>query len=76
LIAAYHAIDNALGDEVEAFFDRVRDPDFKERIDGVGTPISRDILRFEAGIIRQMYLLQKSKDYLVDPQTVIEAISR
>ncbi len=60
-----------------AFFDRVRDPDFEEKLDGkTPTYIGREILALETGIIRQMYLINQSATDEVDPQAVIEAIAR
>lgn len=76
LIAAYPDVSAELRQEVEAFFDRVRDPDFEEKPDGkIPTFIRRDILALETGIIRQMYLINASPHDPDDPKAVIEAVS-
>lgn len=62
--------------EVESFFDRVRDPDFEEKPDGkIPTFIRRDILALDTGIIRQMYLVNASPLDTLDPKAVIEAVA-
>jgi len=77
LIAAYPDVNDDLKEEVEAFFDRVRDPDFEEKPDGkVPTFLNRDILALETGIIRQMYVINNSALDPVDPKDVIRAVAR
>ena len=76
LIAAYPEVDDELNEEVEVFFDRVRDPDFEERADGkIPTFINRSILALETGIIRQMYVVNASALDPVDPEDVIREVA-
>lgn len=76
LIAAHPDVSDELRREVEAFFDRIRDPDFEEKPDGkIPTFIRRDILALEAGIIRQMYIVNASPHDPIDPKTVVEAVA-
>jgi hypothetical protein len=80
-IVAYPDVPQEMRDELENFFDRVRDPDFKEEEWSdtahrfIPTFINRDILALETGIIRQMYLVNASPLDLVDPQAVIDAVA-
>jgi len=80
-IAAYPDVPQELRTEFETFFDRVRDPDFKEETWSdaayrfVPTFINREILALETGIIRQMYLVNASAFDPVDPQAVIDAVA-
>ena len=77
LIAAYPDVNDDLKEEVEAFFNRVRDPDFEEKPDGkIPTFINRDILALETGIIRQMYVINDSALDPVAPEAVIEAVAK
>jgi hypothetical protein len=77
LIEAYPDIGDGLKVELEVFFDRVRDPDFEERVEGgPSTFINREILALETGIIRQMYVINASPHDDPDPKKVIEAIAR
>ena len=77
LINGYPEVNEGTRRSVERFFDRVRDPDFEEKIDGV-TPtfINRDILALETGIIRQMYVVNDSALDEMDPMVVIEAVAQ
>jgi hypothetical protein len=81
LIAVYPDIGPDLRQELEVFFDRVRDPDFDEFEWGefgrkIRTFINREILALETGIIRQMYVVNASALDPVDPKAVIEAVAR
>jgi hypothetical protein len=81
LIAAYPEVSLDLRGEVEEFFDRVRDPDFEEfELDAHGQKIrtffNREILALETGIIRQMYVVNRSALDPVEPGAVIEAVAR
>ena len=64
-----------LRDDFEVFFDHIRDPDFKEVLDGLPTFINREALALDTGIIRQMYLVNASPLDPVDPNAVIEAVA-
>ncbi|MCP4591369.1 MAG: hypothetical protein GY842_11530 [bacterium] len=77
LIQAYPDVSDDLKEEFGTFFDRVRDPDFEDRIEG-GPPtfINREMLALETGIIRQMYVINDSAVDAVDPTTVIRAVAR
>jgi hypothetical protein len=75
LVNACPRIDAKLRTEIECFFDRVRDPEFKEVLDGLPTAIDREALALDTGIIRQMYLVNASPLDLVDPQAVVEAVA-
>ena len=81
LIAAYPEVSLDLRRDVEVFFDRVRDPDFEEfeldaRGEKISTFINREILALETGIIRQMYVVNRSALDPVEPGAVIEAVAR
>jgi hypothetical protein len=81
LIAAYPEVSLDLRREIEVFFDRVRDPDFEEfeldaRGQKISTFINREILALETGIIRQMYVINRSALDPVEPGAVIEAVAR
>jgi len=77
LAATYPELDSEFRDDVEGFFDRVRDPDFQELPDGrVPTYINRKMLALESGIIRQMYVMNASKDDPVVAQDVVRAVAR
>lgn len=77
MLENHPALDRAMRSELEAFFDRVRDPDFEERHDDtLRTFVSRDILALETGIIRQMYWVNRSSSDPVDPKAVVRAIAR
>lgn len=76
LIAAYPEVGEGLREEVEVFFDRVRDPDFEELPDGkIPTFIENDILALETGLIRQMYLVNGSVLDPVESRVVVEAVA-
>jgi hypothetical protein len=75
LVSAFPKIDAQLRDDIEGFFDRVRDPDFKEVLDGLPTFVNREALALDTGIIRQMYLLNASPLDSVEPLTVINAVA-
>jgi hypothetical protein len=64
-----------LREEVESFFDRVRDPDFKEVLNGLPTFVNREALALDTGIIRQMYFVNTSPQDPVDPNMVIDAVA-
>ena len=81
LISAYPEVTLDLRGELAEFFDRVRDPDFEEfELDARGqkirTFINREILALETGIIRQMYVVNRSALDPVEPGAVIEAVAR
>ncbi|MGQ9648723.1 MAG: hypothetical protein ACUVXJ_01270 [Phycisphaerae bacterium] len=81
LISAYPEVTLDLRGELAEFFDRVRDPDFEEfELDRHGQKIStfinREILALETGIIRQMYVVNRSALDPVEPGAVIEAVAR
>jgi len=81
VIAAYPDVPQVLREDVETFFDRVRDPDFKEEEWSdtahrfIPTFINREILALDTGIIRQMYIINASPLDPVDPKAVIEAVA-
>jgi hypothetical protein len=82
LVGAYPDVGPELREEVEEFFDRIRDPDFDEVIatDSQGrkvhTFINREILAMETGIIREMYLASDSALEPVDPVRVLREVAR
>jgi hypothetical protein len=61
--------------DIEAFFDRVRDPDFHEGEGIDWTFIRRDWLALESGMIRQMYLINPSPMDPLEPDDVIKAVA-
>ena len=76
-VERYPRFDDEFRDEFEKFFDRVRDPEFK---DESGTKdamiyVRHEWLALDMGIIRQMYLLNASPLDPVDPQVVIDAVA-
>ena len=75
LVSEHPRIGARLRDDFEVFFDRVRDPEFKEVLDGLPTFVNREALALDAGIIRQMYLMNATPLEPVDPQAVIEAVA-
>lgn len=75
LVIAYPQIETSLREDIEIFFDRVRDPEFKEVLGGLPTFVSREALALDTGMIRQMYLLNASPLDPVDPNAVIEAVA-
>ena len=75
LVEAYPAMKLKLREDVASFFDRVRDPDFKEALDGLPTFINREALALDTGIVRQMYLVNATSVERVDPTAVIEAVA-
>jgi hypothetical protein len=75
LVSAFPKIDARLRDDIEVFFDRVRDPDFKEVLDGLPTFVNREALALDTGIIRQMYLVNATPLGPVDQNAVIEAVA-
>jgi hypothetical protein len=80
-IAAYPNLTQEMRAEFERFFDRVRDPDFKEEewndtaYRFIPTFINREILALETGIIRQMYLVNASSLDPVNANAVIQAVA-
>ncbi len=76
LLEVYPQIDAELRGRFEQFFDKVRDPDFQDLVDGnVSIYISREILALETGMIRQMYLVNRSLSDSIDPALVIAAVA-
>lgn len=75
LVSERPKIGARLRDDFEVFFDHIRDPDFKEVLDGLPTFINREALALDTGIIRQMYLVNASPLDPVDPNAVIEAVA-
>lgn len=75
LIRRYPEYDDDFRDRFDAFFALVRDPEFKEEIDGIGTYILTTILRLETGIIRRMYVLGHGLTDPIPPELVIADIS-
>jgi len=74
LATTYPAMKLKLREDVASFFDRVRDPDFKEVLDGLPTSVDREALALDTGIIRQMYFVNTSPLDPVDPNAVIDAV--
>jgi len=72
LVQMYPEVTHAFHIEIEAFFDRVRDPDFR---DVEGSYPNRDMLALETGIIREMYAISASPHDPVDPKIVIDAVA-
>jgi len=75
LVETYPAMKDKLREDVASFFDRVRDPEFKEILDGLPTFVNREALALDTGITRQMYLVNASPLDPVDPRAVIEAVA-
>ncbi|HNQ24956.1 MAG TPA: hypothetical protein PKK06_17905 [Phycisphaerae bacterium] len=75
VVSAFPKIDARLREDIEVFFDRVRDPDFKEVQDRLPTFINREALALDTGIIRQMYLVNGAPLDQVYPQAVIDAVA-
>ncbi len=75
LVETYPAMTPKLREEVASFFDRVRDPDFKEVLNGLPTFVNRESLALDTGIIRQMYVVNATPLEPVDPQAVIDAVA-
>lgn len=76
LVDEHPELTDAFDRSFEDFFDRVRDPDFH---DGEGVDrkvIHRESLVLDAGIIREMYIVNASPHDDPNPQSVIEAIAR
>lgn len=68
-------VDDELKKDIEGFFNRVRDPDF-EGLDSSGNVSARARwLALDSGIIRAMYIMNRSPDEAVDPKTVIAAVA-
>ncbi len=78
MIQMYPDLTDAFDIEFEAFFDKVRDPDYHDgppqRIEK-WIPHDREMLALETGIIREMYVVRSSPHDAVDPKAVIEAIA-
>lgn len=78
MIQMYPDLTDAFDIEFEAFFDKVRDPDYHDgppqRIEQ-WIPHDREMLALETGIIREMYVVRASPHDAVDPKAVIEAIA-
>lgn len=72
LVQMYPELTDAFDIELEAFFDKVRDPDFRD-VDRAYP--DRETLALETGIIREMYVIRASPHDPVDPKAVIEAIA-
>jgi len=76
LVEMYPDVTDAFDIEFEAFFDKVRDPDYQ---DGPSVkesvPHDREMLALETGIIREMYIIRASPHDPVDPQAVIDAVA-
>lgn len=77
LLETYPDVSTGIRTEFEEFFDRVRDPDYRELPDGnVPTFINRHLLALETGMIRQMYFHNQSLDDPLSAQGVIDAVAR
>ncbi len=84
LLDQHPAISGELRLEFERFFDMIRHPDLGIHTTDVKDDGSRpllqvaddiDLARLEVGMIRQMYLVNKSPDGPLDPTAVIAAVS-
>lgn len=75
LVSEHPRIGARLRDDFEVFFDRVRDPEFKEVLDGLPTFVNREALALDTGIVRQMYLVNASPLNPIVPQAVIDAVA-
>ncbi|HNQ91287.1 MAG TPA: hypothetical protein PKM73_21955 [Verrucomicrobiota bacterium] len=68
--------DAKLRDDIECFFDRIRDPAFEEVLDGVPTAMDREALALDTGLMREMYVVNASPYDDPSPQAVIDAVAR
>jgi len=75
LAETYPAMKDRLRRDVESFFDQVRNPDYREVLDGLPTFVNREALALDTGIIRQTYLVNASPLDPVDPRALIEAVA-
>lgn len=76
LVESYPDLSDAFDQKFEAFFDVVRDPDFKDA-DEIGPVfVEREPLALDTGIIRETYVINASPHDDPDPARVIEAIAR
>jgi len=77
LVSHYPDVDDDFDAEYELFFDEVRDPGFSiNDEDGMVIYRDREILAFEAGMIREMYVIQASPQNELTPADVIQAVAR
>ncbi len=69
--------DEEFREEFERFFDRVRDPEFKDEsgTEDAMVYVRHEWLALDMGVIRQMYLINASPHDPVDPQAVIDAVA-
>jgi hypothetical protein len=78
LIQMYPDVTDAFDIEFEAFFDKIRDPDYhdgpQQRAEE-WVPHDREMLALETGVIREMYVVRASPHDPVDPQAVIDAVA-
>lgn len=76
LIQMYPELTDAFDVEFEAFFDKVRDPDYHDgqRVEE-WVPHDREMLALETGIIRELYIINASPHDAVDPEAVIMAVA-
>jgi hypothetical protein len=76
LVEMYPDVSDEFDDEVERFFDVVRDPDFSDSDEIGSVCVDRDAVALETGIIREMYIMNASPHDDPDANEVVRAVGR